>query len=115
MFADLIDAISDLLDGVVDSFNGEDLDSFFDSLSTQGIDLSNYTPDEIRHALDIALGMETSLDVPDADIDELTDKVAGLDRTNHNSEISFEGRNLCPTRHGCTGIAACDYSYGAPT
>lgn len=115
MFSDLIDIISDILDGVGSSFDGEDFDSLIDSLSAQGIDLSNYSPDEIRHALDIALGMETSLDVSDADIDDLTDKAGGIDRTNHNRQISFEGRNPCPTRHGCTGIAACDYSYGAPT
>lgn len=28
--------------------------------------------------------------------------------------LSFAGRKICATRHGCTGATNCDHAYGAP-
>ena len=58
MLQDLIDTISEMLDNLGDTFNGEDMDTFFNALTEQGIDLSNYTAEEIEYALDVAFDLD---------------------------------------------------------
>lgn len=110
MLQDLIDSISDILGGLGDTFNGDDIDTFLNALTEQGIDLSNYTPEEIQYALDVALDSD-GLDVSDNDINSLHDNASGVERSK-GQNISFEGK-MCPTRHGCTGATNCNYSYAS--
>lgn len=58
MLQSLIDSISDVLESLGDTFNGDEIDTFFDALNEQGVDLSNYTAEEIQYALDVALDSE---------------------------------------------------------
>lgn len=74
MFQDLIDVISDYIQN--SDGHGVDFDSISDYLLSNGIDLSNFTADEIREALDDAL----------SDGDNLSDVAT---TAGHN--ISFEG------------------------
>lgn len=111
MLDNLIHSISEVLSGIGDAFCGDDFDSIFDALKEQGIDLSNYTPDEIRYALDMALDSD-GLDVSDSDVDSLQNNANGIERSEHGHNVSFEGK-MCPTRHGCTGATNCNYSYAS--
>lgn len=63
MLQDFIDSISDILGGLGDTISGDEIDAFIDSLSEQGIDLSNYTPEEIQYALDVALDSDYTPEV----------------------------------------------------
>lgn len=51
------------------------------------------------------------LNVSDANIKALEERVQDIERGTHKKTISF-GRKCCPTRHGCQGATDCDYSYG---
>lgn len=51
------------------------------------------------------------LDVSEDELSALEEKAEGIDRSEHNGEISF-GMKMCPTRHGCQGATDCDYTYG---
>ena len=109
MLQDLIDSISEIFSGLGDSFNDDNFDAIFDALKDQGIDLSNYTPDEIRYALDMALDSD-GLDVSDHDLDSLQNQANGIEHSNNGHNVSFMGK-MCPTRHGCTGATNCNYAY----
>lgn len=50
------------------------------------------------------------LDLDESDIDELEDSASGVERSANGNEITF-GKKMCPTRHGCTGAASCNYAY----
>ena len=68
------------------------------------------------------------LNMDDADMDDFEDfddafeddaeewdSLADIDADPQDAEdISFTGRKICATRHGCTGTTNCDSSYGAP-
>ena len=97
-----------------DFSNDSDYDELFSRLSMAGIDITQFSADEIKEALEGALASQDPLHVSSDDIDSLTEKAGGVERVEHRGEPTFEGRRVCPTRHGCTGIASCDYSYGAP-
>lgn len=105
-----MDSIFDLIKHLVENGDGSsiDVDSIVDSLVDMWIDLSNYTPDEIRSALDYAL-TDDHLGVSEGDVNSLQDQVSGMERSDHGRNISFEGK-MCPTRHGCTGATNCNYS-----
>lgn len=105
-----MDSIFDFIKQLVENSDSSniDADSIVDSLGDMGIDLSNYTPDEIRSALDYALA-DDNLGVSDSDVSSLQDQVNGMERSGHGQNISFEGK-MCPTRHGCTGATNCNYS-----
>ena len=49
------------------------------------------------------------------DLMEQAAQSADIDADPHDAEeLSFTGRKICATRHGCTGTTNCDSSYGAP-
>ena len=57
------------------------------------------------------------LDLDDTDMEDFDDfdDNFGDDADVQDAEdISFTGRKICATRHGCTGTTNCDSSYGAP-
>lgn len=97
-----------------DFSNDSDFDELLSRLSTAGIDLTQFSAAEIKEALEEALAPQDPLHVSSKDVDSLVEKAGGVERVEHRGEPTFEGRRVCPTRHGCTGIASCDYSYGAP-
>lgn len=82
MLGTLIEAIQDLLSNSDGTHVDIDTDSFLDQLDLQGVDLSQYTTDEIREALDYALSHNGGFDV-DADMD--TD----VDTDHQGHEITF--------------------------
>lgn len=50
-------------------------------------------------------------------VSDLLLKTFGIERppggfSSHS--ITFSGRKICATRHGCKGATNCDYAYGAP-
>lgn len=55
-----------------------------------------------------------NLDVSDETLNKLMDKpeetVQEGDSDESGRNISFQGRKVCPTRHGCQGATSCDYS-----
>lgn len=55
MLQELIDFILENVDTLGGTFNEDDVDALLSSLNEQGVDLSNYTSDEIQSALDEAL------------------------------------------------------------
>lgn len=63
MLEALIEAIQDLLSNSDGSHVDIDTDSFLDQLDLQGIDLTQYTADEIREALDYAMSHDGGFDV----------------------------------------------------
>lgn len=63
MFEALIDAIQDLLSNSDGHHVDVDSSDFLDQLDLQGIDLSQYTADEIREALDYALAHDGGADM----------------------------------------------------
>lgn len=63
MFEALIDAIQDLLSNSDGNHVDVDSSDFLDQLDLQGIDLSQYTADEIRQALDYALAHDGGVDM----------------------------------------------------
>ena len=107
----LHDFFQSLLDGGILESTNTDIDTILDYFNGQGIDLTQYSVDEIKSALEYAL--DSGLDISDSDMASLNDMASGTERGPHGNEISF-GSRICPTRHGCTGIASCDYAYGAP-
>lgn len=62
MLEALIDAIQDLLSNSDGHHVDVDSSDFLDQLDLQGIDLSQYTSDEIREALDYALAHDSGYD-----------------------------------------------------
>lgn len=82
MLEALIDAIQDLLSNSDGNHVDMDSSDFWDQLDLQGIDLSQYTADEIREALDYALAHDGGLDF-DSDFD--TD----IDSDHQGHEITF--------------------------
>ena len=63
MLEALIDAIQDLLSNSDGNHVDVDSSDFWDQLDLQGIDLSQYTADEIREALDYALAHDGGVDM----------------------------------------------------
>lgn len=63
MLEALIDAIQDLLSNSDGHHVDVDSSDFWDQLDLQGIDLSQYTADEIREALDYALAHDGGVDM----------------------------------------------------
>lgn len=63
MIEALIDAIQDLLSNSDGNHVDVDSSDFWDQLDLQGIDLSQYTADEIREALDYALAHDGGVDM----------------------------------------------------
>lgn len=63
MLEALIDAIQDLLSNSDGNHVNVDSSGFLDQLDLQGIDLSQYTADEIREALDYALAHDGGVDM----------------------------------------------------
>ena len=112
MLQDLIEGILETLGEYGGDFLGDGLDSLLDSLSAAGIDLTNYTADEINAALDIALNSDDNLGVSDGDVTALQEKAGGVERSGNGYNPSFEAK-MCPTRHGCAGATACDRNYGS--
>ena len=55
-----------------------------------------------------------NLEVSDETLNKLMDKpeetVQEGDSDESGRNISFQGRKVCPTRHGCQGATSCDYS-----
>lgn len=75
MLEALIDAIQDLLSNSDGNHVDVDSSDFLDQLDLQGIDLSQYTADEIREALDYALAHDGGSDM-DFDSDSQGHEVA---------------------------------------
>lgn len=63
MLEALIDAIQDLLSNSDGNHVDVDSSDFWNKLDLQGIDLSQYTADEIREALDYALAHDGEVDM----------------------------------------------------
>ena len=63
MLEALIDAIQDLLSNSDGNHVDVDSSDFWDQLDLQGVDLSQYTTDEIREALDYALAHDGGVDM----------------------------------------------------
>lgn len=78
MLEALIDAIQDLLSNSDGHHVDVDSSDFLDQLDLQGIDLSQYTSDEIREALDYALAHDSGYG-------------SGIDSDHQGHEITFEG------------------------
>ena len=76
MLEALIDAIQDLLSNSDGHHVDVDSSDFLDQLDLQGIDLSQYTSDEIREALDYALAHDSGYD-------------GGFDTDHQGHEITF--------------------------
>lgn len=75
MLEALIDAIQDILSNSDGNHVDVDSSDFWDQLDLQGIDLSQYTAEEIREALDYALAHDGGLDVDsDFDTDDTDDR-----------------------------------------
>ncbi len=83
----------------LDDTDMEDFDDFDDNFGddAEGWDSLGPSEDEIDNLMEQAEGFAGD----DADVQDAED-------------ISFTGRKICATRHGCTGTTNCDSSYGAP-
>lgn len=50
--------------------------------------------------------------VDEKQIEHLMNRTAGIERSGKVDNELFASVKYCPTRHGCTGVTNCDYSYG---
>ena len=66
--------------------------------------LATETEDSFLHPFDTP-----ELEVPESDMEALRDKAAGIEREMPSNSIPF-GKNVCPTRHGCSGATYCDHA-----
>lgn len=86
-------------------FNGEPA-SIGQSETSVMSDISSIDVDNLVNAPSV-----DNLNISHEELNNLHDKVEGMERSEHKKEISF-GKKMCPTRHGCQGATDCDYCGG---
>lgn len=102
MFDSLLDMIDNLFSEHDLDLSGIDFDSnsgiehFIDVLQMHGVDLSNYSPNEIRDALESAISSE--------DISATSSGLNEIQSGAHNN-VSFTGMGICGMKCLSTGCA----------